>query len=123
MYEILIKTHFSAAHHLRNYSGKCANQHGHNWQIEVYCRCEKLNEAGMGIDFVELKREVNALIDEMDHTDLNEMDYFKEYNPTAENIAKYLFDNLSAKLTAGRVRVSKVTVYETPNCAASFSID
>lgn len=123
MYEILIKTHFSAAHHLRNYTGKCANQHGHNWQIETLCRCEKLNDVGMAIDFVDLKREVNALIDEMDHTDLNDMEYFKEHNPTAENIAKYLFDNLSAKLNDERVRVSKVTVYETPNCAASFSIE
>ena len=123
MYEILIKTHFSAAHHLRNYEGKCANQHGHNWQIEVHCHCKKLNDVGMGIDFVDLKREVNTLIDKMDHTDLNEMDYFKEHNPTAEHIAKYLFDNLSAKLSDERVRVSKVTVYETPNCAASFSLE
>lgn len=123
MYEILIKTHFSAAHHLRNYDGKCANQHGHNWLVEVYCCCEKLNDIGMGIDFVDLKREVNTLIDEMDHTDLNEMEYFKEHNPTAEHIAKYLFDRLSAKLSDERVRVSKVTVYETPNCAASFSIE
>lgn len=123
MYEISIRTHFSAAHHLRDYDGKCAKQHGHNWLVEVYCRCEKLNEVGMGIDFVDLKREVNALLDRMDHSDLNEMEYFKEHNPTAERIAKYLFDRLSARFGDETASVSKVTVYETPNCAASYIPD
>jgi len=122
MYELFIKTHFSAAHHLRNYQGKCANQHGHNWQVEVYCACSELDAVGMGIDFVVLKAEVNSLIDTLDHTDLNDIDYFKEHNPTSENLAKFLFDRLSAKLNDNRVRISKVTVFETETCGASYSV-
>lgn len=121
MYELFIKTHFSAAHHLRNYDGKCANQHGHNWQVEVRCLCSELDAIGMGIDFVVLKAEVNALLDELDHTDLNEFDYFKEHNPTSENLAKFLYDELTGKLNDSRVQVSKVIVFETPSCGASYS--
>ena len=110
MYELFIKTHFSAAHHLRNYTGKCANQHGHNWLVEVYCQCEELDEVGMAIDFVEIKREVNDLLESLDHKDLNELEYFKEHNPTSENLAKYLFDLLAGRLDDDRVRVSKVTI-------------
>ncbi len=121
MYELFIKTHFSAAHHLRNYEGKCANQHGHNWQVDVYCQCTELNDVGMGIDFVDLKAAVNATLDKLDHTDLNELDYFKEHNPTSENLAKYLFDILSSQLNDSRVRISKVTIFETPTCGATYS--
>lgn len=121
MYEVFIKTHFSAAHHLRDYTGKCANQHGHNWLVEVYCRCEKLDRVGMALDFVDLKREVNELLESLDHKDLNELAYFKEHNPTSENLAKFLFDRLAEKLDDERVQVSKVVIYETPNCGASFS--
>lgn len=121
MYELFIKTHFSAAHHLRDYTGKCANQHGHNWLVEVYCKCRELDSVGMAIDFVDLKREVNELLESLDHKDLNELDHFKEHNPTSENLAKYLFDLLSDKLNDERVQVSKITIYETPNCGASYS--
>ncbi len=121
MYELFIKTHFSAAHHLRNYEGKCANQHGHNWQVDVYCECSELDEVGMGIDFVVLKAEVNGILDKLDHTDLNELEYFKKHNPTSENLAKFLFDIVTDKLNDSRVRVSKVTVFETPTCGASYS--
>ncbi|MBN4076459.1 6-carboxytetrahydropterin synthase QueD [Gemmatimonas aurantiaca] len=121
MYELFIKTHFSAAHHLRDYTGKCANQHGHNWLVEVYCQCSELDHVGMAIDFVDLKREVNELLESLDHKDLNELEYFKKYNPTSENLAKYLFDMLSAKLNNDRVKISKITIYETPNCGASYS--
>ncbi|HSG98994.1 MAG TPA: 6-carboxytetrahydropterin synthase QueD [candidate division Zixibacteria bacterium] len=121
MYEVFIKTHFSAAHHLRDYTGKCANQHGHNWLVEVYCRCEELDRVGMALDFVDLKREVNELLESLDHKDLNELEYFKKHNPTSENLAKFLFDRLAEKLDDERVRVMKVVIYETPNCGASFS--
>ena len=121
MYEVFIKTHFSAAHHLRNYTGKCANQHGHNWLVEVYCRCEELDGVGMAIDFVEMKRAVNELLESLDHKDLNELEYFQKHNPTSENLARYLFVQLSEELDEERVEVSKVVVYETPNCGASYS--
>lgn len=120
MYEVFIKTHFSAAHHLRNYSGKCANQHGHNWLVEVRCQCQELDKVGMAIDFVDLKREVNNVLEKLDHTDLNELEYFQKHNPTSENLARYLYDLLSGLLDNQRVRVSLVTVYETPNCGATF---
>ena len=122
MFEVFIKTHFSAAHHLRNYSGKCANQHGHNWMVTVCCSCVQLNEVGMGVDFVDLKREVGEALMELDHTDLNEMEYFQKFNPTTENVAKYLFETLSKKINTERVRISKVTVYESPQSGATYQL-
>jgi len=123
MYEAFIKTNFSAAHHLREYAGKCANQHGHNWEVKVSLACDTLDSVGMAVDFVEMKREVSAALTELDHHDLNDLPYFQAHNPTAENIARYLFDTLRARLDTERVRVSRVTVYETPSAGASFSLD
>ena len=120
MYELFIKTHFSAAHHLRDYVGKCANQHGHNWLVEVFLECEELDKVGMGVDFVVVKKIVKEELDKLDHKDLNEMEYFKEHNPTSENIAKYLFDQFSEKINDNRIRISKVVIFETPECGASY---
>jgi 6-pyruvoyltetrahydropterin/6-carboxytetrahydropterin synthase len=114
MYEISIETHFSAAHHLKGYQGKCELPHGHNWIVEVSVQCKVLDEVGMGIDFTDVKRAANDILEHMDHTDLNQLPQFSQENPTSENIARYIYRALSGRLNDGTRRVSKVKVGETP---------
>jgi 6-pyruvoyltetrahydropterin/6-carboxytetrahydropterin synthase len=121
VYELTVKTNFSAAHHLRGYAGKCSEQHGHNWEVEVSIRGERLNRTGILLDFRVLKRMVKGLLDGLDHTDLNKHRAFKKANPTSEAIAKFLFECLSKKLTGTGCNVSRVVVRETPETSASYS--
>jgi len=123
MYEATIETHFSSAHRLRHYSGECERLHGHNWNVQVSIASEKLNGLGMVVDFKELKGKTNALIGKFDHQYLNEVPPFTELNPTTENIAKYIFDELSRIINTDSIKVSKVTVWESPTCYASYFSD
>jgi len=120
MYEIYIETYFSAAHHLRNYKGKCEAQHGHNWIVEVYVQCQLLNEIGIGIDFKDVKDATKAVLEDLDHKDLNEIPSFREENPSSENIAKYLYRKLSERLNDGNIKVSKIRVCETPGSGSFY---
>lgn len=120
MYEITIETHFASAHRLRDYNGECERLHGHNWNVKVSIASEKLNDLGMVMDFKDLKNKTNKLMDEFDHQYLNEVPPFTELNPTTENIAKYLFDELSKTIDTDFVKVSKVAVWESPTCSASY---
>ena len=121
MYEITIETHFSAAHRLRQYNGECERLHGHNWNVEVSIASQELNDMGMVIDFKELKSKTSKLMDIFDHQYLNEVPPFTESNPTTENIARYIFDELSKTINTDYTKVSKVTVWESPTCSASYS--
>lgn len=123
MYELTIKTHFSSAHRLRQYNGECERLHGHNWDVEVSITSEKLNDLGMVIDFKELKNKTNALMDKFDHQYLNEVHPFTELNPTTENVARYIFDELSKIINIDSTKMSKVTVWESPTCFASYFSD
>jgi 6-pyruvoyltetrahydropterin/6-carboxytetrahydropterin synthase len=120
IYEVYVKTHFSAAHALRGYPGDCARTHGHNWIIEVYVRCRELDEIGIGIDFRDIKRSVKEVLEELDHFNLNELEAFKDINPTSENIARFLYKEIGKKLNTGTVKVSKVMVSETPSAGAYY---
>lgn len=120
MYEITIETHFSSAHRLRNYNGECERLHGHNWKVTVSIASDKLDDLGMVMDFRELKDETNRLMDEFDHQYLNEVPPFTELNPTTENIAKYIFDELSKVIDTDSVKVNEVAVWESPTCSASY---
>lgn len=120
IYEVYVKTHFSAAHALRGYPGVCARTHGHNWIIEVYVKCRELDDIGIGIDFRDIKQTVKEVLEEIDHFNLNELDAFKEINPTSENIARFLFKEIGKKLNTGTVKVSKVMVSETPSAGAYY---
>ena len=91
MFEVYVKTHFSAAHSLIGYPGDCARVHGHNWMVEAYVKCKELDEIGIGIDFRDTKKAVKKVIDNLDHFNLNELPSFKDTNPTSENIAKFLY--------------------------------
>jgi 6-pyruvoyltetrahydropterin/6-carboxytetrahydropterin synthase len=120
IFEVYIKTHFSAAHKLCGYPGDCARTHGHNWIVEVFVKCHELNEIGIGIDFRDIKEGVKQVLQQLDHFDLNELEAFKAVNPSSENIAKFLHQELSAKLNDGTVKVSKVKVSETPGAGAFY---
>jgi 6-pyruvoyltetrahydropterin/6-carboxytetrahydropterin synthase len=120
MFELSIRSHFSAAHHLAGYPGSCASVHGHNWGVEVFVRGCELDETGILIDFRKLKETVRDVLAEVDHTDLNRVDALRQPNPTSEHIARFLFERLSAALNCQRYSIAKVTVCETPECNASY---
>jgi 6-pyruvoyltetrahydropterin/6-carboxytetrahydropterin synthase len=121
MFEVTIEETFAAGHALRNYRGKCENVHGHNYRAEVTLQGAELNAIGLLVDFVELKRVVHAVLDRMDHQWLNDFPPFDALNPSAENMAKYIYDEVSAGLTAKEgVRVTCVRLWETDTASAAY---
>ena len=120
MYEVSIKTHFSAGHHLAGYNGACAKPHGHNWETIVYIRGTDLDGVGILVDFRKVKRCVKTAMDELDHGYLNKLPAFSKQNPTSENIARHLYDRLSRKLNGRRYEVARVTVAETPENRVTY---
>lgn len=118
--DIFIQTHFSGGHHLRAYPGNCENPHGHNWHVKVTVRAAQLDELGMGIDFRQLKKAVNAVVDELDHRDLNELPAFQAVNPSSEHIAMYLFQRLQEPLQSERYRLYSVEVRETESTGVIY---
>lgn len=120
MYEVMVQAHFSAAHRLRDYEGKCENLHGHNWKVEAVVGSTRLNDIGMVIDFKDAKERLNQVIRDLDHTNLNELRYFKEVNPTSENIARYLYSMLSDLIKKEGLKVKRVLVWETDSSCASY---
>jgi 6-pyruvoyltetrahydropterin/6-carboxytetrahydropterin synthase len=120
VFEVYVQTHFSAAHRLEGYPGDCSRTHGHNWIVEVFVKCSALNDIGIGVDFRDIKLSVKEVLSGLDHFDLNDLEPFKKTNPTSENIAKFLYKELSRKLNAHTVQVSKVKVSETPGAGAFY---
>ena len=124
MYELKIKTHFSAAHQLTMVSEKCENLHGHNWKIEVYVTGESLDKAGVLVDFGQLKSKLAEVIKKLDHQFLNELSPFAhECPPSSENIAKYIADELQVSISGisdSRARVSRVSAWESDNACATY---
>jgi 6-pyruvoyltetrahydropterin/6-carboxytetrahydropterin synthase len=119
-YEVYVKTHFSAAHALIGYPGDCSRLHGHNWMVETYVQCSRLNDIGIGIDFREIKKAVKDVLNGLDHFNLNELPSFTAENPTSENIARFLYQQISKTLNTEHIRVSKVKVCETPGAGAVY---
>ena len=123
-HEVMIQMSFSSAHFLRNYIGKCANLHGHNYKVEVHVRGSKLNSIGMLIDFADLKAATRQVVDYLDHRNINELPPFdQEINSTAEELAAYFLREVGAQLNDDRLQVYKVRVWETENCVASCTLD
>jgi 6-pyruvoyltetrahydropterin/6-carboxytetrahydropterin synthase len=120
MFELKVITDFAAAHQLRNFRGNCEKLHGHNWKVEVILSGDKLNEAGLLIDFREVKEAANRILKELDHSFLNDLPQFRNENPSSENIAAYLFETLSGELNDNHLRVIKVTAWESDSACASF---
>ena len=120
MIDIFIKTHFSGGHHLRNYPGNCEKPHGHNWKVQVTVRATELDELGMGIDFKTLKKHVNAVVDDLDHRDLNDHPAFQDKNPSSEHIAMHIFSELRKELKTDRYSIYSVTVRETDTSGVTY---
>ena len=120
MFHIFIKSHFSAGHHLRNYPGNCERPHGHNWKVEATVKATGLDNLGMGVDFRTVKGAVKKVLEALDHHDLNEHPAFQSVNPSSENIAVYIFNNLQKELTSDSYSVYSVTVCETDNSGVTY---
>lgn len=122
MYRLTIFTHFAAAHNLTHYQGDCENLHGHNWKVEVTVAVHELDKAGLGIDFKILKKHTKQVLGQLDHKYLNNLEPFREVSPSSENIARFLFDQLSGELNSHNVKVEKINVWESENACASYSL-
>ena len=122
MFELVFQSHFAAAHNLRGYQGSCERLHGHNWKVDIALRAEKLDPLGMVVDFRDVKAIAHGLLDSLDHRYLNELAPFQEVNPTTENVAKWIFEELRSLLPAS-VKVHKVTAWESDHCGASYMLD
>jgi len=120
MYELKVITNFSAAHQLKNFDGACEGLHGHNWKIEVCVTSDVLNKAEIVVDFRVLKQHVNAVIAGLDHKFLNDLEPFKDQNPSSENIARYVVEQLSLLLQAPEIKVSRVTAWESETACATY---
>jgi len=120
MYELKITSDFAAAHQLKMVAEKCENLHGHNWKLEVRVRGEHLNDAGVVVDFGELKAHLSGIVDRLDHRFLNELTPFKDANPSSENIARHIAEALQAAIGDNQVKVSSVTAWESDNACATY---
>ena len=121
MYKLKIETVFASAHQLRGYKGKCENMHGHNWKVQVSVTAETLNNIDLAIDFHDLKRLTVAVVSQLDHRFLNDIPPFTKINPSSENIAKWIFDNLRKGLEDYQnVKLSAVTVWESDTASATY---
>jgi 6-pyruvoyltetrahydropterin/6-carboxytetrahydropterin synthase len=120
-FKMRIVTDFAAAHLLRGYPGPCSRLHGHNWKVEVEVTANHLDEIGMGMDFKDIKSATKEVIDQMDHRHLNDLPPFNEINPTAENLAAHIYQQLVKKLNDERVSVHTVTLWETERACVSYT--
>jgi 6-pyruvoyltetrahydropterin/6-carboxytetrahydropterin synthase len=123
MYEVTVEQTFAAAHALRHYKGACENLHGHNFKVHVTIEGEQLDQAGMLVDFLDVKALMKQIMQRIDHQNLNEVPPFDEAkNPSAENIAEYFFNHMTDGLkdVPVPVRVSQVKVWETDIQSATY---
>ncbi len=122
MFELKVVTHFAAAHNLTMVSQKCENLHGHNWKVEACVKGKNLNDAGVLIDFGELKQHISGIMDTLDHKYLNELNLFDDGNPSSENIAVYIANRLQDSLSDTPADVSRITVWESENACATYTV-
>ena len=124
MFEVTVEAGFSSGHYLRNYRGKCENPHGHNYKVFITLQGKDLDQAGLLLDFRLLKQVMRPVVEYLDHKMINELEPFvTEINPSAENLARYFYQETSAQvhaMTDGRVRVKDCTLYETDTSFARY---
>ncbi len=120
MYELVVESKFSAAHQLRGYQGKCEKLHGHNWRVTVAVTAERLNDQGLAMDFHDLKKALREILDQLEHTFLNDIFPFTQINPSSENLAKWIYDNMAKKIDDDNLQVASVTVWESDTASASY---
>jgi 6-pyruvoyltetrahydropterin/6-carboxytetrahydropterin synthase len=120
MYELTVSTQFSAAHQLKGYDGQYENLHGHNWAAIVTVKAKELDRMGVGIDFVLLKDKMNTILKRLDYKNINEVPPFDQQNPSAENIARWLFQELSGEVNSENAKVQRVEIKEFDHSGAAY---
>ena len=123
MYQISVEQHFDAAHFLRGYHGKCEALHGHRFRVVVKIASSKLDDIGIAYDFVELKQHLGAILARFDHTCLNDVPPFDKVNPSSENLATTIYEELQPKLAGAPISLSCVEVWESPQSGVVYSPD
>ncbi|MDX1496384.1 MAG: 6-carboxytetrahydropterin synthase QueD [Salinisphaeraceae bacterium] len=120
IYTLKVRTEIAASHIIEGHSGKCARLHGHNWKIDVEVQVKQLDPLGMGMDFADLKAETKAVTEPLDHRHLNDLPGFNGINPTAENVAAYVYREVSSRINTDDVKVSQVTIWETDRASVAY---
>jgi 6-pyruvoyltetrahydropterin/6-carboxytetrahydropterin synthase len=121
MFELKVVTHFAAAHQLKMVAKKCENLHGHNWKIEAFIAGERLNDAGVLVDFGEVKKNISEIMSTLDHKFLNELDWFHDdHPPSSENIARHIAEKLQETIGNSHIRVTRVTAWESEDACATY---
>ncbi len=123
MFEVTVEDTFAAGHYLRDYKGKCENPHGHNYRVRVTLAGTDLDKAGLLLDFKDLREVIKPVVDYLDHQMMNDIEPFTRLNPSAENLARYFYQETNARMraeTAGRVHVKNVTIWETDETTATY---
>lgn len=123
MFELKVVTNFAAAHQLKMVAKKCENLHGHNWKVEVCVAGETLNDAGVLVDFGEIKKHLSKVIAMLDHKFLNELEFFHDDNPSSENIAMYIAKTLRAAINDDSIKVTRVTTWESEDSCATYIVE
>ena len=120
MYEVIVKAGFSAAHQLRYHDGKYENLHGHNWTAIVTVETKELDAIGVGIDFVVLNKNVEEILSLLDYKNINEVPPFDSKNPSAENISRWLFDELASSINSDNAQLKRVEIKEFDDSGAAY---
>jgi len=120
MYKISVEDHFDAAHALRGYRGKCETLHGHRFRVVVKVTASELDDIGLAYDFTELKARLKAILERFDHTTLNDIPPFDEINPSSENIASTIYNEIKAALKEAPVELTAVEVWESPESGVEY---
>ena len=124
MYQVTVKQHFDAAHYLRDYHGRCENLHGHRYEVAVTLRAAALDVTGLAFDFTELKRVLkDRFLARYDHACLNDLPPYTEINPSAENIARTIYEGLREALGQAGAVLQSVTVWESPDSWCTYTPD
>ena len=123
MYQVSVEQHFDAAHFLWGYRGKCEALHGHRFRVVVRVKASEVDNIGLAYDFVELKRHLGDILSRFDHTCLNDVPPFDKINPSSENIASTIYNELQPKLAGAPVSLVCVEVWESPQSGVAYSPD
>jgi len=121
MYIINVRSHYDAAHFIRDYNGKCERLHGHRYEVEVALGFEDLGPGGIAYDFADAKRHLREITESLDHQNLNDLPAFAEIESSAENQARYIYDEMKERLGEFGDRLLYARVWETPNQWAQYS--
>jgi 6-pyruvoyltetrahydropterin/6-carboxytetrahydropterin synthase len=120
LYSISVETHFWASHRLRLADGSNEPSHGHNWAVAAQVSAKRLNSMGLAIDFGRIRVMLDGIVAKLDNQPLEKLDYFGRNNPSAENVAKYVFDKLEPQLPKN-LKLDFVQITEQPGCAAKYA--